>query len=354
MANAYKAAGVDTEAGAALVARLRPLAGSTDRPGAMGGLGGFGAVFDPRAAGYTDPLLVTATDGVGTKLRLAIDSGHLDTVGIDLVAMCANDLIVQGAEPLSFLDYYATGRLDVDAATRVIAGIAEGCRLAGCALAGGETAEMPGHYPGADFDLAGFALGAVERDRLLTGERIRPGDTVLGLASSGLHSNGFSLVRRVLADADLAAPAPFDPERSLIDALLTPTRIYAKPVLAALGETAADGPAVTGLVHITGGGLPENTPRILPGGVSVALDAAAWPLPPVMGWLAERGGLTADDMVHTFNCGLGMLIFCRPEAADALTILLRDMEETVFTVGTVDGGDGSVTIAGTDSWGLPR
>lgn len=363
MANAYKAAGVDVAAGAALVDRLKPLAQSTTRTGALGGLGGFGAVFDPKAAGFVDPLLITATDGVGTKLRLAIETGDLSTVGIDLVAMCVNDLIVQGAEPLSFLDYYATGRLDVEAATAVVAGIAEGCRQAGCVLAGGETAEMPGHYAGDDFDLAGFALGAVERDRLLTGTAVRPGDVVLGLASSGLHSNGFSLVRRLIGGSggqtgalDLTAPAPFDPACALGAALLAPTRIYVRSVLAALArpDPASGHAAVTGLVHVTGGGLPENAPRILPPGLGLDLDAGRWPLPSAMRWLAGLGHLTVDDLLGTFNCGLGMLVLCRKNAAADVADTLLAAGETVFEVGAVVEGDEGVRVAGTDGWGLRR
>ncbi len=308
----YRDAGVDIDAGDALVEAIKPLARATQRAGVLGSIGGFGAVFDPRAAGFHDPILVSSTDGVGTKLRIAIETGQHATVGIDLVAMCVNDLIVQGAEPLFFLDYFATGRLDVEQAAAVIGGIAEGCRLAGCALVGGETAEMPGMYHGSDYDLAGFAVGAAERGTLLPRD-VQPGDAILGLASSGVHSNAFSLVRRIVASSGLpwTAPAPFAPELSLGQALMTPTRIYVQPVLelhhAGLLKAAA---------HITGGGLPGNVPRVLPDGMVAALEPA-WPVPPVFRWLAHTGGVATEEMLRAFNCGLGMVLVVADANADA-------------------------------------
>ncbi|MQX36768.1 phosphoribosylformylglycinamidine cyclo-ligase [Roseospira navarrensis] len=343
----YKAAGVDIAAGDALVQAIKPLARSTVRPGADAALGGFGAVFDPAAAGFRDPLLVAATDGVGTKLKIAIETGHHDGVGIDLVAMCVNDLIVQGAEPLFFLDYYATGRLDVETARAVVAGIAEGCRQAGCALVGGETAEMPGLYGGGDYDLAGFAVGAVERDQLLTGDRVADSDVLIGLASSGLHSNGYSLARRVVADSGLAwdAPAPFDPARSLAAALLEPTRIYVRPCLEAVRAG-----AVHALAHITGGGFLENIPRVLPDGLAAHLDAAALPLPPVFRWLMETGGIAPLEMARTFNCGVGLILVVAPDRADETLERLAGHGESARIVGRIGArGDGSaVRIDGLD------
>ncbi|MBX6376811.1 MAG: phosphoribosylformylglycinamidine cyclo-ligase, partial [Acetobacteraceae bacterium] len=316
----YRDAGVDIAAGEALVEVIKPLARSTDRPGTMGGLGGFGALFDLRATGLRDPVLVSSTDGVGTKLRLAIEAGRHDTVGIDLVAMCVNDIVVQGAEPLFFLDYFATGRLRMEQARAVIAGIAEGCRQAGCALVGGETAEMPGMYAAEDYDLAGFAVGAAERDRLLPRRDLAPGDVVLGLASSGVHSNGFSLVRRVLARAGLApgAPAPFAEGTTLAEALLTPTRIYVRALLALHRRGLLKAAA-----HITGGGLPGNLPRVLPPeGMDAVLDATAWPVPPVFAWLAEAGDIAADEMLRVFNCGIGMaVVVAEADRAEALRLL---------------------------------
>ncbi len=297
-----------------MIDRISDLTRSTARPGADGELGGFGGFFDPRAAGYRDPILVAANDGVGTKLLLAKAAGRHDSVGIDLVAMCVNDLVVQGAEPLFFLDYFATGKLDIDAAAEVVTGIAEGCRQAGCALIGGETAELPGLYGPGDYDLAGFAVGAVERGQEITGSTIQAGDVVLGLPSSGLHSNGFSLVRRIVdeLDLDLEAPAPFATNASLADALLTPTRIYVGNCL----ELARAGLA-KGLAHITGGGLVENLPRVLPTGLGAELDASGWDMPPVFAWLAAEGVPDAE-MLRTFNCGLGMLVVvAAPEAERA-------------------------------------
>ena len=332
----YRDAGVDIAAGDALVERIKPVAAATRRPGVMGGLGGFGALFDLKAAGFRDPILVTTTDGVGTKLKIAIDTGLHDTVGIDLVAMCVNDLVVQGAEPLVFLDYFATGALDVEQAARVVAGIGAGCALAGCALVGGETAEMPGLYAGGDYDLAGFAVGGAERDALLPAG-VAPGQTVLGLASSGVHSNGFSLVRRVVGAGAWQEEAPFAPGQSLAAALMTPTRIYVKSVLAlhraGLLRAAA---------HITGGGLPGNLPRILPEGTYAALQSRAWPRPPVMDWLAQRGGIAADEMLRVFNCGIGMALVV--DDAAAATTLLQAHGETVFTIGRIEAGAGKATV----------
>jgi phosphoribosylformylglycinamidine cyclo-ligase len=285
-----------------------------------------------KAAGYRDPLLVATTDGVGTKLKIAIAAGRHDGIGIDLVAMCVNDLVVEGAEPLFFLDYYATGALSVEAGRAVIAGIAEGCRMAGCALIGGETAEMPGMYAAGDYDLAGFAVGAVERDRVLTGSSAQAGDLILGLASSGLHSNGFSLVRRVVSELglDYAGEAPFAPGSALGPALLTPTRIYVRSCLAAL---AAGG--VRALAHITGGGLIDNIPRTLPDSLAAEIDARSWPLPPVFRWLAEATCLPASELARTFNCGIGMVLTVAAERADAITALLRAHGETVYAIGQV-------------------
>jgi phosphoribosylformylglycinamidine cyclo-ligase len=334
----YREAGVDIDAGNALVEAIKPLAKATARRGADAGLGGFGALFDLKAAGFKDPILVSTTDGVGTKLKIAIAAGRHETIGIDLVAMCVNDLVVQGAEPLFFLDYFATGKLDVATGRTIVAGIAEACREVGCALVGGETAEMPGMYAAGDYDLAGFAVGAVERDRILTGAACAAGDVVLGLASSGLHSNGFSLVRRVVERAGLAygGAAPFAPSRSLGEALLDPTRLYVKSCLAALRES-----GVRALAHITGGGLLENIPRVLPAGVGVALDAAAWPLPPVFRWLAETAGIANAELARTFNCGIGMIAVVPPSAVAAATRLFTAHGETVFEIGrVVERGDG--------------
>lgn len=339
----YRAAGVDIDAGEELVQAIKPLARGTMRPGANTSLGGFGGFFDPAAAGYRDPLMVAATDGVGTKLKVALATGIHDTVGIDLVAMCVNDLVVQGAEPLVFLDYFATGKLDIATATTVVAGIAEGCRQAGCALIGGETAEMPGMYGKGDYDLAGFSVGAVERDQVLTGNKVAEGDVVLGLASSGLHSNGFSLVRKVVETQglDWRAPAPFAPEMELGMALLAPTRIYVKSCLAAIRLG-----GVHALAHITGGGLIENIPRVLPDGLAASLDASGWVEPAVFGWLAEAGGIVRHEMYRTFNSGIGMAVVVAPEAADSLTAAFTESGETVFRIGRITArGDGpAVTV----------
>ncbi|MBW8269667.1 phosphoribosylformylglycinamidine cyclo-ligase [Caldovatus aquaticus] len=337
----YRDAGVDIDAGDALVDAIKPLARTTDRPGTMGGLGGFGALFDLRAAGLRDPVLVSSTDGVGTKLRLAIEAGRHDTVGVDLVAMCVNDIVVQGAEPLFFLDYFATGRLRVAQARAVIAGIAEGCRQAGCALVGGETAEMPGMYAAEDYDLAGFAVGAAERDRLLPRSDLAPGDAVLGLASSGVHSNGFSLVRRVLARAGLppGAPAPFAPAATVADALLAPTRIYVRALLALHRRG-----LVKAAAHITGGGLPGNLPRVLPAGIEAVLDAAAWPVPPVFAWLAEAGDIAPGEMLRVFNCGIGMaVVVAEADRAEAIRLLEAEGER-VFAIGRLQAAPGPAAL----------
>ncbi len=308
----------------------------------MGGLGGFGGMFDLAAAGFRDPVLVAATDGVGTKLKIADAAGRHDTIGIDLVAMCVNDLVVQGAEPLFFLDYFATGRLDVARAEAVVADIAAGCREAGCALIGGETAEMPGLYTGEDYDLAGFAVGAVERERILTGAAMAEGDMVLGLAASGLHSNGFSLVRRVVEESghDYAGPAPFAPEQRLGEALLEPTRIYVRSCLAALGTG-----HVHALAHITGGGLTENIPRVLPDGLACHIDGGAWPVPPVFAWLGEAGQVPGPEMARTFNCGIGMVVIVAAAGADSVQAALRHAGETVWPIGRIARrGDGEPVV----------
>jgi len=337
----YRDAGVDIEAGDALVDRIKPLARSTDRPGNMGGLGGFGALFDLRAAGFTDPVLVSSTDGVGTKLRLAIDARHHTTVGIDLVAMCVNDLVVQGAEPLFFLDYFATGALDVAQAAEVVSGIAEGCRQAGCALVGGETAEMPGMYSKGDYDLAGFSVGAAERGALLPAGDVGPGDILLGLGASGVHSNGFSLVRRILeaGNAGLADPAPFATGRTVGEALLEPTRIYVKPVLA-LHRAGL----IKAAAHITGGGLPGNLPRVLPDNSLAVVDATAWPVPPVFGWLARAGGVAPEEMLRVFNCGIGMVLVVEEAKVEAAIALLREHGEAAHRIGRIEAGEGEAEV----------
>ncbi len=338
----YRDAGVDIDAGEALVEAIKPLAKSTARSGSKAGLGGFGAFFDPKAAGYRDPLLVSTTDGVGTKLKIAIETGRHDGVGIDLVAMCVNDLVVQGAEPLFFLDYFATGKLEVAAARTVIAGIAQGCKEAGCALVGGETAEMPGMYAKGDYDLAGFAVGAVERDEALTGADVAEGDLVLGLASTGVHSNGFSLVRKVVERSGLAwdAPAPFAAPndkggKSLAEALLTPTRIYVKSTLAAIKVGGAKERNIKALAHITGGGLVDNVPRVLPDTLQAEIDGASWDLPPVFQWLMKTGGVPVADLIRTFNCGIGMIAVVAPEAEARVARVLGEHGERVRRIGRI-------------------
>jgi phosphoribosylformylglycinamidine cyclo-ligase len=337
----YADAGVDIDAGNALVERIKPAARRTERPGTMAGLGGFGALFDLKAAGYTDPILVAATDGVGTKLRIAIDTGVVDTIGVDLVAMCVNDLVCQGAEPLFFLDYFATGKLDVDQATRIINGIAAACAATGCALVGGETAEMPGMYHRGDFDLAGFAVGAMERGSDLPAG-VQAGDVLLGLASDGVHSNGYSFVRKVVEISGIGwdAPAPFA-DGALGAALLVPTRLYVKPALAAVRAG-----GVHALAHITGGGLTENLPRVLPEGLGAEIDLGAWALPPVFRWLAETARMSEPELLKTFNCGIGMIAVVTPDRAQALTALLSGLGETVVPLGKVTPGQG-VSYRGT-------
>jgi len=330
----YRDAGVDIDAGNALVDRIRPHAASTRRPGITGDLGGFGGLFDLAATGYTDPVLVSATDGVGTKLRLAIERGMHDGVGIDLVAMCVNDLICQGAEPLFFLDYFATGKLDVDVAERVVAGIAEGCRQAGCALIGGETAEMPGMYAEGDYDLAGFAVGAVERDGIVDGRDIAVGDVLVGFASSGCHSNGYSLVRRVLERVD-DPDSVFLSERPLMEVLLAPTRIYVRAVRSILEARLA-----RGIAHITGGGFTENVPRILPAGTGAEIDPDTWPRPAVFDWLASIGQIADGEMRRTFNEGIGLVIAAAPAAADDLVAMAAEAGEAAYRIGRVTAHDG--------------
>jgi phosphoribosylformylglycinamidine cyclo-ligase len=334
----YRDAGVDIDAGEELVERIKPSVRRTLRPEVLGGLGGFGALVEVPLERYRRPVLVSGTDGVGTKLRLAIDTQRHDTVGIDLVAMCVNDVVVQGAEPLFFLDYYATGKLDVTVGARLIAGIAEGCVQAGCALVGGETAEMPGMYLGEDYDLAGFCVGIVEKDRILDGSATRAGDVVIGLASSGPHSNGFSLIRRIikLAGADLAQPLDGVP---LVERLMAPTRIYVKPLLALLAQV-----AVHGLAHITGGGLVENIPRVIPEGLEVLLQRAAWPRHALFDWLQAAGRVSDAEMYRVFNCGIGMTVQVAPGDADAALALLRGAGEDARVIGRVQAGSRGVVI----------
>ncbi len=326
----YRQAGVDIDAGNALVERIKPVVARTTRPGVLTGLGGFGALFELPVGRYREPVLVSGTDGVGTKLKLASQLGRHDTIGIDLVAMCVNDIVVTGAEPLYFLDYYATGRLDVDTAAAVVTGIARGCELAGCALTGGETAEMPGMYQAGDYDLAGFAVGVVEKSRIVRPELVEPGDVLLGLASSGPHSNGYSLVRRVLERSGAALDSPFD-GRTLGDALLEPTRIYVKPLLDLFTAV-----PVHAVAHITGGGLPENLPRVLPEHTEAVIDTTSWPRPPVFAWLQEAGGIAEAELLRTFNCGIGMVLAVPAADAERAAERLRAAGETPFRIGTVE------------------
>ncbi len=337
----YAEAGVDIDAGNALVDRIKPAAARTNRAGVMAGLGGFGGLFDLKAAGFDDPVLVAATDGVGTKLRIAIDTGVVDGVGIDLVAMCVNDLVCQGAEPLFFLDYFATGKLDVDSAARVVEGIAKGCADSGCALIGGETAEMPGMYPEGDFDLAGFAVGAMERGATLPAG-VAKGDVLLGLASNGVHSNGYSLVRKLVENSGLGwdADCPWG-EGSLGQALLAPTMLYVKGALAAIEEPNM----VHALAHITGGGLTENLPRVLPDGLGAEVDLNAWTLPPVFQWLAAEGGMAQDEMLKTFNCGIGMIAAVSPDKVDVARVAFEGAGHEVIELGHITEGSG-VTYRG--------
>jgi phosphoribosylformylglycinamidine cyclo-ligase len=339
----YAKAGVSVAAGNALVKAIAPLARATARPGAEAELGGFGGFFDLRAAGYSDPLLVAANDGVGTKLKLAIEQNRHEGVGIDLVAMCVNDLIVQGAEPLFFLDYFATGRLDAQVAEQVVASIAEGCRIAGCALIGGETAEMPGMYAEGDYDLAGFAVGAVERGEALTGAAVAAGDLILGLASSGVHSNGYSLVRRLAADRGwrLERPALFDQEVLLVDALMAPTRIYVRSLLPLIRAG-----RIHALAHVTGGGLLENIPRVLPDGLHAVVDADRWPQPRLMAFLQAQGNIEPEEMARTFNCGIGMAVVVAPDQAGAATAELEAAGERVHEIGRIEPGTRGCTVKG--------
>lgn len=329
----YREAGVDIDRGASLIERIKPAVASTLRPGVIGGLGGFGGVFDLAPGGYTDPLLVSSTDGVGTKLKLAIDWDRHDSIGIDLVGMCVNDVVVQGAEPLFFLDYFASGKLQLDTATAVINGVARGCELAGAALLGGETAEMPDMYAPGHYDLAGFCVGVVERSRLIDGQGIAPGDTVLGVASNGLHSNGYSLVRRLLDTRGVAATEMIG-SRPLADELLEPTRIYVKPLLEGLSRH-----EIHGLAHITGGGIVENLPRILPAGVKIEIDLSAWPLPPVFAWLMAAGPVEETEMLRTFNCGIGMILVLPASEASGVKSILESSGDAVFEIGQVNAGD---------------
>ncbi len=341
----YAKAGVSIAAGNALVRAIAPLAKATRRPGADADLGGFGGFFDLRAAGFTDPLLVAANDGVGTKLKLAIDSGKHDGVGIDLVAMCVNDLIVQGAEPLFFLDYYASGKLETDVAIAVVASISEGCKQAGCALIGGETAEMPGMYSDGDYDLAGFCVGAVERDQVLTADKIAQGDVLLGLASSGVHSNGFSLVRRLAADKGwkLDRPALFDQDVLLIDALMEPTRIYVKSLLPLVRQG-----KIHAMAHITGGGLLENIPRVLPEGLHAHVDADLWAQTRLMAFLQAQGAIEPEEMARTFNCGVGMVIAVDPSEVDDVKAALEGAGETIHQIGHIAAGEKGCTVSGSE------
>jgi len=344
----YADAGVSIDAGNALVRAIGPLARSTARPGADAELGGFGGFFDVKAAGYSDPLLVAANDGVGTKLKLAIETGRHKGVGIDLVAMCANDLIVQGAEPLFFLDYYATGKLDNDVAAAVVASIAEGCRQAGCALIGGETAEMPGMYSAGDYDLAGFCVGAVDRDRVLTGAIIQAGDLIFGLASSGVHSNGYSLVRRIIQQNgwNLDETLPGQGGRSLGELLLEPTRIYVRSLLPLVQQG-----RVKGLAHITGGGLLENIPRVLPDGCHAVVDTDRWNLPSTFSMLQQGGSIFPEEMARTFNCGIGMAVIVASDQADGVSAALTSAGETIFEVGRIEEGHRGCTVSGAaGSW----
>lgn len=341
----YADAGVDIDAGNAFVEAIKPAVKSTARSGSNPDIGGFGGLFDLAATGYKDPVLVAANDGVGTKLKIAIESGIHNTVGIDLVAMCVNDLIVQGAEPLFFLDYLATGKLELDDATAIVEGIAEGCRQSGAALIGGETAEMPGMYSGKDYDLAGFAVGAVERDGILPAKNIATGDVLLGLSSSGLHSNGFSLVRKILELQGLSweSPAPFHQDVSVSEAFLEPTRIYVKPLLKAIRETGA----VKAMAHITGGGFTENIPRVLPSGLGAEVNLDVIDLPDVFGWLQKAGGVEEAEMLRTFNCGIGMVVVVAPDEAEAVSAILEGAGETVCRLGHIgESSSGEVSFTG--------
>ncbi len=366
--SAYKKAGVDIDAAADLIESVKPVIRKTNRSGVMPGFGGFGALFDLKDAGYKDPILVSSTDGVGTKIKIAVDSGVHNTIGIDLVAMCVNDLVVQGAEPLFFLDYFATGHLEQAVAKEVITGVAKGCEISGCALVGGETAEMPGIYMVGDYDLAGFTVGAVDRKQVITGERIKSGDVILGLESNGVHSNGYSLVRKIIADTKSSydQPCPFtamvryqdkdiekqtlEKAKTLGQALLAPTRIYVKSLLKAMKVKDSDGsPAIKGMAHITGGGITENIPRVIPDRLMARIDASKWELPEVFKWLKAEGKLDNDDMARTLNCGLGMVVVCSPNKVEELTKVLTKMGENVYKIGSIEEhkqSDISITIRG--------
>ena len=336
----YRDAGVDIEAGDELVEAIKPIAESTRRPGMLEGLGGFGALFEIPPGKYKEPVLVSGTDGVGTKLKLAIDTGIHHTIGIDLVAMCVNDVVVQGAEPLFFLDYYATGKLETAIAKRVIEGIGEGCRQAGCALIGGETAEMPGMYAQQDYDLAGFCVGVVEKSKIITGRKVQAGDLLLGIASSGLHSNGYSLARKIVAHTGARLDQPFEGQ-TLGETLLTPTRIYVKPLLQLIANL-----PVHAIAHITGGGLPGNVPRVLPNNTRAVIDARSWRRPAIFDWLQDGGHVTAEEMYRTFNCGLGMVLVVDPKDADRAIRQLAESGETAFPIGRIEphAGEPEVVI----------
>jgi phosphoribosylformylglycinamidine cyclo-ligase len=341
----YRKAGVDIEAGNALVEKIKPIAARTRIPGVLAGLGGFGSLFELPIGRYREPVLVAGTDGVGTKLKLAIETGRHGGVGIDLVAMCVNDIVVQGAEPLFFLDYYATGRLDVDVAASVIEGIGIGCERAGCALVGGETAEMPGMYEAGDYDLAGFCVGIVEKSAMLDGTRVRPGDRLIGLASSGPHSNGYSLIRKIIEKAGAAALESSCGDKKLVDALMEPTRIYVKSLISLL-----HGSEVHAFAHITGGGITENLPRVLPKGTAAVIDLDRFERPAVFNWLKEQGRVADNEMLKTFNCGIGMII-CVPAAEEAQALMqLSGAGEVCFSIGEVVATDGPVTVSYTGSW----
>ncbi len=345
--SAYKQAGVDIEAAADLIESIKPHIKKTNRSGVMSGIGGFGALFDLKATGYKDPILVSGTDGVGTKIKIAIENGIHDTIGIDAVAMCVNDVIVQGAEPLFFLDYFATGKLENDVAEAVIAGVAKGCELAGCALIGGETAEMPGLYAPGDYDLAGFTVGAVERADMITGERIQDGDAILALASSGIHSNGFSLVRKIMEK---------DSQSYSVKELLAPTQIYVRQVLQALKIKDENGiSAIRGMAHITGGGLLENVPRVIPHDLCAVIDVASWELPPVFKWLKEVGNLDGHDLGTTLNTGIGMVVICPQAYKDKISQCFKEQGESVFEIGKIQKrsvSDSNIVLENlVDAWG---
>jgi len=334
----YRDAGVDIDAGNQLVNKIGPIVKQTFRPGVLTGIGGFGGLFELPVEKYQQPVLVSGTDGVGTKLKVAMMMQRHDSIGIDLVAMCVNDIIVAGAEPLFFLDYYATGQLDIEAATQVVSGIAEGCRQSGAALIGGETAEMPGMYAGEDYDLAGFAVGIVEKSKILTAEHVKEGDLLLGLASSGPHSNGYSLIRRILEVADADLEQPMD-GTTLGEALLAPTHIYVKPLLELIEQI-----PVHALAHITGGGLPENLPRVLPDGVNAEIDLGSWQRPAVFDWLQQHGNVEESEMLRTFNCGIGMVIAVAAADVDEATALLEAAGETIYRIGRITAGDGAPQV----------